>query len=903
MNTAFSSILDQTVPVEHAGSPADAENSNYAASLLISHESTTLSMKSAEEDEGSELLTGITGTCNGPENSKETLFGALDVKLESPEKFVEKGGDTAAMSGVISPDSLYLTTALLDEESLRLQVRCNIVPEDRAKVLGNGKRLRVSRQALTRCTLDIILYGPRRLFSVIGEFIDECNEHLLDDQKLYLQDPVGCDDNVRYCNPHRLPPLDSTETQFTFTLAENRQCFMDLEDFEPRPELLELLESQEDLPEAPQPPSIRTLLERHQKQALTFMLRREQGWDYSGTRPDIWEVIEDGKNHCFVNRVSDARQAEEPPPFSGGIIADPMGFGKTLSMIALIASDDTHLAPEDAVEQPAFAHEDFSRPTLVIVPPALLGTWEQELTTHVTPLMLPWRLHHGKTRLTEASELDQTALVLTTYHTVSLEGRSSGSREASLLFSTRWRRVVLDEAHFIRNSERQMARAVCSLKAVSRWAVTGTPIQNHISDLSALLKFLAVYPYSEKRVFEADISQPWKSGNGDEAVKRLKRLAGCLVLRRPRKVVQLPPRHDHAINIDFTPEERLLYNQVRMQVVTRLAQMESAQKGDNHVDPKAAPISFVNVLQQIEAMRMVCNLGLLYPRRHDSIDEAQNEIVQGTTDLNQTAQRAFSLRLEMGVIQCHSCSFALDGMTLPRDDEPTQPIFTRCLKAFCSSCVQSVESTTGVNKLSCDHTPTCPMALVRFNLQTLEEPLPVPVSTSTYMPTKIKALIQDIERLDKSVKCVVFSNWRMTLNVVKAGFDKANISSLRFDGQVPHRERQGVLDKFRNDPSIRVLLLTLSCGAVGLTLTNATRAYLMEPHWNPTIEDQALARIHRIGQKQEVTTIRFYVRDSFEENVVKNQEFKRALASILLGSSGSAVPGDKEYLDHLKSLI
>lgn len=306
-----------------------------------------------------------------------------------------------------------------------------------------------------------------------------------------------------------------------------------------------------------------------------------------------------------------------------------------------------------------------------------------------------------------------------------------------------------------------MARAVCSLKAVSRWAVTGTPIQNHISDLSALLKFLAVYPYSEKRVFEADISQPWKSGNGDEAVKRLKRLAGCLVLRRPRKVVQLPPRHDHTVYVEFNSEERVLYEQVRMQAITHLDQMESAQRGSSHVDLKSAPISFVNVLQQIEAMRMVCNLGLLYPSRHDSVEKAQNDILHGANDWNHTAQRAFNFRFEMGVVQCHSCSFTLDATTPTGTDELMQPFFSRCLKFFCASCTQGVESTNVLKKMACGHTPTCPMAPVQVNLQVLEEPvLPIPASggVNSYLPTKIKTLIQDVERLDSGVKWYVKPN-------------------------------------------------------------------------------------------------------------------------------------------------
>lgn len=122
----------------------------------------------------------------------------------------------------------------------------------------------------------------------------------------------------------------------------------------------------------------------------------------------------------------------------------------------------------------------------------------------------------------------------------------------------------------------------------------------------------------------------------------------------------------------------------------------------------------------------------------------------------------------------------------------------------------------------------------------------------------------------------------MTLDIIKRGLDQLNMPSIRFDGKVPQKERQTVVDRFRADPTIRVMLLTLSCGAVGLTLTAATRAYLMEPHWNPTLEEQALARIHRLGQTKEVTTVRFYVRDSFEEQVMKLQESKKRLAGVLL---------------------
>lgn len=105
-------------------------------------------------------------------------------------------------------------------------------------------------------------------------------------------------------------------------------------------------------------------------------------------------------------------------------------------------------------------------------------------------------------------------------------------------------------------------------------------------------------------------------------------------------------------------------------------------------------------------------------------------------------------------------------------------------------------------------------------------------------------------RLTLISSSVVFSTWRLTLDLIKAELDKENIPSTRFDGKIPQKDRQSVVETFESDPSIRVMLLTLSCGAVGqvtahlqrlfkqtpltlhsLTLTAASRAYLMEPHW------------------------------------------------------------------------
>ncbi|KAM0461239.1 hypothetical protein ACHAPV_004557 [Trichoderma viride] len=629
----------------------------------------------------------------------------------------------------------------------------------------------------------MILFGPQNLFDDVGSFFDEYN--------LYLQDPVGCSQNVLYRNPHKLSTESGLDI-WTFNLDNDLAAPVSVGNAPTRLDSIDLLNSQQDWAETQQPGSIRTKMQSHQLQALTFMLQREQGWAWDGSRPDIWEF--------FVNKVSESVETETPPQFYGGIIADPMGLGKTLSMISLIASD-LLFDPNDPSSLTGAAAEDSSGCTLIVVPPP------QQLKQHIFLNSIPYRRHHGKSRLVAESDLTDTLVVLTTYNTVSSDWKVTSGEPSSLLFSTKWRRIILDEAHFIRNGNSKMARAVCALDSVSRWAVTGTPIQNRLGDLTALLKFLQVYPYSDEDKFNTDISYLWKIGKVEEAEKRLKRLASCLLLRRPKSTIQLPPRHDLQQFVELSPVERELYQTTKMYTISHMEQALSigGKLSGTH--------SYANMLQRIEAMRMICNLGVYYKTRY-GLEAFNEEVLQEWDEV--AAQRMFNIyRAEL--------------------------------------------------------------------------------------PTKVSMLIDDLHNQPYNTKCVVFSSWRTTLEIIEVGLKQSCIPCLRFDGKVAQKDRQNVIKRFREDPTMRVLLLTLSCGAVGLTLTEATRAYLMEPHWNPTLEDQALARIHRIGQTKEVTTVRFIVRDSFEERVVELQQSKADLASVI--NLQNENNGTRRPLELLKALI
>jgi hypothetical protein len=290
-----------------------------------------------------------------------------------------------------------------------------------------------------------------------------------------------------------------------------------------------------------------------------------------------------------------------------------------------------------------------------------------------------------------------------------------------------------------------MARSVCELNSGSRWAVTGTPIQNHLSDLAALLKFIRAHPYDDVKRFDTDISRLWKSGEDEEAVRRLKHLASCLVLRRAKRTINLPERHDMICAVDFSKAERALYDQVRQQTIVKIDDVLQ------HETEVATSGIYINFLQQIESMRLICNLGTHYITRHDK------PTAHDATEWSHEAQAAFNIQREMETIVCSQCSSPLDVTETLLDEIPTleAPQFSRCSKFACADCSARLRKVGQM--MVCGHSPRCPIAPVYITYSALED-IPDYLSeqpknlSSTTPPSKVEALIADLESLPLDVK-------------------------------------------------------------------------------------------------------------------------------------------------------
>jgi SNF2 family DNA or RNA helicase len=563
-----------------------------------------------------------------------------------------------------------------------------------------------------------------------------------------------------------------------------------------------------------------------------------------------------------------------------------MGLGKTLSMIALIASDKD-IGNISKRFNKLQTQRQFANSTLIVVPPTVLHVWEAELKQHILPGRITWAKHHLKDRFDAAAAANSPDVVFTTYQTVMNEHRKCSLNQISL-FSFHWHRIILDEAHIIRNRTTATAKAIASLHATYRWAISGTPIQNNLADFASLATFLRFHPYDSPRAFDEDFIEPYRAKCIDIFVERMTKLLACVMLRRSKGTIELPEKRAVTIPVEFSVEEKAHYRSYEKPIVAML---------DNTVDTGAGTgTHWFNAMQQITVLRMACNLGA-------SATSLQSSRPRNLSDSQTIVSEIFANSLVTGDPPCAQCGRVTElSRSTPMPDGCSDVYYSACRCIFCNNCARFLSFRTP-DPCACGTISPFPQALSPFPNQDTVMRTSADMSFISdsqdrmYISSKVKALVSEVVA-GLPEKSVVFSFWRSSLDVVQQALETETIQCVRIDGRVSESDRQHALLQFRNDSHTKVMLLTISCGAVGIDLTAAPRVHLLEPQWNPSLEDQALARVHRIGQTHPVTTYRYFMKDSIEEYIMSVQGDKREMVKLLLSKDDQSLQQLRSILNH-----
>ena len=451
----------------------------------------------------------------------------------------------------------------------------------------------------------------------------------------------------------------------------------------------------------------------------------------------------------------------------GGILADDMGLGKTMQALALLA----HAIEEHRAAVPG---EPFA-PFLVVAPTSVISNWAAEAKRFLpeAKVVTITETTAGKTPLAE--RVAGAHLVLTSYTLLRMDedaytgyartlGRTVDDSTGEQSAPEGWGALLLDEAQFVKNTGTRAWSIARAMPARTKIAMTGTPIENNLMELWALLAIVADGLFPSARAFRDLYARPAESGedpaHAAATAARLRRRIRPLMLRRTKELVaaELPAKNDVRVNLPLAPGHRRIY--------------------DTHLQRERQKV-----------------LGLL-----EDMDKNRFTIFQSLTLLRR---------------------LALDAALIDPD---------------------AYEGVTSAKR------------------EYLVERLP--------------------ELLAGGHRVLVFSQFTGYLKSIARALSEKGIDHLYLDGST--RNRAEVIEAFRAGAA-PVFLISLKAGGFGLNLTEADHVFIMDPWWNPAAEQQAVDRIHRIGQEREVHVYRLVAEGTIEEKVMQLKASKAALFDAVVG--------------------
>ncbi|CAD8173135.1 unnamed protein product [Paramecium pentaurelia] len=642
----------------------------------------------------------------------------------------------------------------------------------------------------------------------------------------------------------------------------------------------------------------------YQKQALTWLLQREgvikaEDESSSNALHPLWKEYQTSQGvKIYFNPFSGLSSLDFPSSSrrcNGGILADEMGLGKTVMLISLILANPFKI-PQDYYHKSSRKNQNYSGKkligdyvgykkkkwarTLIIVPVSLLQQWQDELNYHCSQHLRIFQ-YTGAER--NQSDLCQYDVVVSSYHTVSVEFKKP-SKDPYSIYNYNWFRVILDEAHYIKGRTTLLAQGAYELDCYYRWCSTGTPIQNNLNDIFSLIHFIKLEPWSDYLWWNAYINKPHEEGK-DNIFPLLNSILRPILLRRTKKskdqngkpIISLPNKEIHFESIELRKDERMVYDKM---------EKKSQDEVEGYLAKGILMSQYMKVFELLIRLRQICDHPLLITSRSDvkNIDQLEEQIDKFLS--NQALDREDQEELLMNDQQVQICQdkqqYKQEVLRrVKENDIPPCPvcleqvedtIVTICLHFLCRLCLYGILA----NSSEC---PYCRQYLTKQDTMTLprESSFSLNWKENYKRSSKIEKVMQILQAIPKNEKCVIFTQFIGMIQMIEFDLDNQKIKHLRLDGSMPQQERAEVLRTFKESDEYRIFIISLKAGGVGLNLTAANHVIMIDPWWNPAVEEQAIERVYRIGQTKETHVYRLICKQTVEERMIKLHDIKKQL--------------------------
>ncbi|KFY88131.1 hypothetical protein V500_06545 [Pseudogymnoascus sp. VKM F-4518 (FW-2643)] len=502
------------------------------------------------------------------------------------------------------------------------------------------------------------------------------------------------------------------------------------------------------------------------------------------------------------------------------ILADDMGLGKTCQVIAFLS----HLAEVGE-----------TGPHLVIVPPSTLENWLREFANFAPELVVEPYYGSQKERQEIAERIldarDEVNVVVSTYEF------AAKKEDNKFMRRLKPNACVYDEGHVLKNPKSLKYQGLIKIPAQFRLLLTGTPLQNNLMELAALLGFILPDIFRERQEdLEFIFKHKASTRDSDHAallsaqrIARAKSMLTPFVLRRKKAQVlkHMPAKICKVEYCEMHPTQAEIYNGLRGRARERAQLRLSGGKVPNDGEN--------NPLMQL---RKAAIHPMLF-RRHFTDDKLEKMVdLLRRHEPDEFSQPRDKILMEMKLLQDYY-------------------LHTWCLRYPC---------------------------IKKFDTADL-----------TWMNSgKVDALVRLVKQYkENGDRVLVFSQFTLVLDIIEAVFQTELIQHTRFDGATKVNERQTLIDDFRDDETITAFLLSTGAGGTGVNLMYANKVIIFDSSFNPQDDIQAENRAHRVGQTREVEVVRFVTKGTIEEQIYALGQSKLELDSKVSGEEDMAMKGEQ----------